>query len=111
MSTPTDSVRVRFAPSPAGYLHVGGARTALYNYLYAKQQNGQFIIRVEDTDEARSSEESLRGMIDDILWLNLMWDEGPDPKTLQDMGPYPPYRQSQRQGIYRKVAEDLLQAS
>ena len=109
MSTTTETVRVRFAPSPTGFLHVGGARTALYNYLYARQQNGQFIIRVEDTDEARSSEESLRGMLDDLIWLDLNWNEGPNPETLKDMGPYPPYRQSQRQDSYKQVAEELLQ--
>lgn len=101
-------VRVRFAPSPTGYLHVGGARTALYNYLFAKKNGGDFIIRIEDTDEARSSEESLRGMINDLVWVNLMWNEGVDPKTLQDMGPCAPYRQSQRQGLYKEVAEKLL---
>ena len=109
MVTKSETVRVRFAPSPTGFLHVGGARTALYNYLYAQQKKGQFIIRVEDTDEARSSEDSLRGMLDDLIWLDLNWNEGPDPKTLQDMGPYPPYRQSQRQQIYKQVAEELLQ--
>ncbi len=109
MSTTSETVRVRFAPSPTGFLHVGGARTALYNYLYARQQAGQFIIRVEDTDEARSSEESLRGMLDDLTWLDLKWNEGPNPETLKDMGPYPPYRQSQRQDIYKQVAEELLQ--
>ena len=109
MSTNSENVRVRFAPSPTGFLHVGGARTALYNYLYAQQKKGQFIIRVEDTDEARSSEDSLRGMLDDLIWLGLDWNEGPHPETLKDMGPYPPYRQSQRQDIYKKVAEELLQ--
>ncbi len=109
MSINSETVRVRFAPSPTGFLHVGGARTALYNYLYARQQSGQFIIRVEDTDEARSSEESLRGMLDDLIWLDLNWNEGPHPETLKDMGPYPPYRQSQRQDIYKQVAEQLLQ--
>lgn len=104
------AVRVRFAPSPTGYLHVGGARTALYNYLFARKNNGQFIIRVEDTDEARSSDESLRGMVDDLMWLELTWDEGPDPKTLKDRGPYPPYRQSQRLDIYQEIAQQLLKS-
>lgn len=109
MSTASD-VRVRFAPSPTGYLHVGGARTALYNFLYARKNKGQFIIRIEDTDEARSSDESLRGMIDDLLWLGLHWDEGPDAKTLQDRGPFPPYKQSQRQKFYKEVAEQILKS-
>lgn len=108
MASPLSEVRVRFAPSPTGYLHVGGARTALYNYLFAKKNNGKFIIRVEDTDEARSTDESLRGMVDDLIWLDLKWDEGPHPQTLEDMGPYPPYRQSRRQAIYKEVAEELL---
>lgn len=101
-------VRVRFAPSPTGYLHVGGARTALYNYLYAKHMGGQFILRIEDTDEARSTEESLRMQIGDLAWLGLKWDEGPDPVTLKDMGPHGPYRQSQRKSIYREIGEKLL---
>lgn len=104
-------VRVRFAPSPTGYLHVGGARTALYNYLYAKRNGGDFILRIEDTDEARSSEESLRGMIEDLKWLGLGWDEGPHPETLKDMGPFGPYKQSERQHIYQEVAQELLKAN
>lgn len=102
------NVRVRFAPSPTGYLHVGGARTALYNYLYAKHTGGQFILRVEDTDEARSTEESLRMQIDDLHWLGLHWDEGPDPKSLIDVGPYGPYRQSRRLDIYKEHAHRLI---
>jgi glutamyl-tRNA synthetase len=101
-------VRVRFAPSPTGYLHVGGARTALYNYLYAKKNGGDFILRIEDTDEARSTAESLRGVVDDLVWLNLLWDEGVDAKTLKDMGPCAPYRQSERQSIYKEIATKLL---
>jgi nondiscriminating glutamyl-tRNA synthetase len=80
----SETVRVRFAPSPTGYLHVGGARTALYNYLFAKHNNGKFILRIEDTDEARSTEESMKMQIADLEWLGLKWDEGPDPKTLID---------------------------
>lgn len=101
-------VRVRFAPSPTGYLHVGGARTALYNYLYAKKNKGEFILRIEDTDEARSTQESLRGVVDDMVWLGLKWDEGVDPVTLKDQGPNGPYRQSERQAIYKDIAEQLL---
>ncbi|HRO67271.1 MAG TPA: glutamate--tRNA ligase [Pseudobdellovibrionaceae bacterium] len=101
-------VRTRFAPSPTGYLHVGGARTALYNYLYAKKNGGKFILRIEDTDQARSTEDSLKMVIGDLLWLNLLWDEGPDAKTLEDAGPHAPYRQSRRQEIYRQVADQLL---
>lgn len=107
-STISPHVRVRFAPSPTGYLHVGGARTALYNYLFAKKNKGEFILRIEDTDEARSTEESLRGVVDDLVWLNLLWNEGVDPKTLKDVGPHGPYRQSERQHIYKEVADKLL---
>lgn len=105
----SSTVRVRFAPSPTGYLHVGGARTAYYNYLFAKKMGGDFILRIEDTDEARSTEDSLRMVIQDLKWLGLKWDEGPHPETLQDMGPFGPYRQSQRQDIYQKTALELLE--
>jgi len=102
-------VRVRFAPSPTGYLHVGGARTALFNYLFAKQNGGTFILRIEDTDQERSTEEALRMQISDLQWLGLDWDEGPSPEALEDQGSYGPYRQSQRESIYKKMAEVLLQ--
>lgn len=101
-------VRVRFAPSPTGYLHVGGARSALFNYLFAKHNNGKFILRIEDTDQARSTEESLKMMIQDLTWLGLKWDEGPHPETLADMGDCGPYKQSQRLDIYKKIADQLL---
>lgn len=104
-----DQVRVRFAPSPTGYLHVGGARSALFNYLFAKRNNGKFILRIEDTDQARSTEDSLKMMIQDLAWLGLNWDEGPDLKTLKDNGPYGPYKQSERLSIYKKTADELLQ--
>lgn len=104
------SVRVRFAPSPTGYLHVGGARTALYNYLFAKHAGGKFIYRVEDTDVDRSTEESMRMQIEDMKWLGLNWDEGPHPETLADMGSYGPYRQSKRQDIYQKYARQLVES-
>lgn len=104
----SSNVRVRFAPSPTGYLHIGGARTALYNYMYAKKHGGKFILRIEDTDEARSTQESLRGVVDDLVWLGLKWDEGVDPVTLKDMGPHAPYRQSERMVIYKEVAQKLL---
>lgn len=103
-----EQVRVRFAPSPTGYLHVGGARTALYNYLFAKKMQGQFILRVEDTDQARSTDESLKMVMEDLQWLGLTWDEGPDAKNLKDKGDYGPYRQSQRLTIYQEYAQQLL---
>lgn len=102
-------VRVRFAPSPTGYLHVGGARTALYNFLYAKHHGGQFILRVEDTDLERSTDESMRLQLADLEWLGINWDEGPHPQTYVDMGPYGPYRQSRRKEIYMQYAEKLLE--
>lgn len=106
----TSSLRVRFAPSPTGYLHVGGARTALYCYLIAKNRGGTFILRVEDTDEARSTDESMQMQLADLEWLGLNWDEGPHPKTFQDMGPHGPYRQSQRKFIYQQYASQLLES-
>ncbi len=69
--------RVRFAPSPTGYLHIGGARTALFNWLYARHAGGTFILRIEDTDQVRSSEASAQGMLQDMTWLGLTWDQGP----------------------------------
>lgn len=101
-------VRLRYAPSPTGYLHVGGARTALYNFLYAKKNNGKFILRIEDTDQERSSMESLKMVLADMKWLGLTWDEGPNAETLADMGSYGPYKQSERLKIYDEVAQDLL---
>jgi len=96
-------VRVRFAPSPTGNLHVGGARTALFNWLYAKRHGGKFILRVEDTDLARSTRESEEQMMRDLKWLGLDWDEGPDVG-----GPHAPYRQSERTEIYKEYADKLV---
>jgi nondiscriminating glutamyl-tRNA synthetase len=106
----SDPVRVRFAPSPTGYLHIGGARSALYNYLFAKKYSGDFIYRVEDTDLARSTEDSMHMQIEDMQWLGLDWSEGPEPKTLDDRGAYGPYRQSQRLTLYHQHAEKLVGA-
>ena len=102
-------IRVRFAPSPTGYLHVGGARTALYNYLFAKSKKGKLILRIEDTDLQRSREESLRGQLKDLQWLGLHWDEGIDPETLKSFGEFGPYRQSERLDIYKKYGQQLLE--
>ncbi|MEK7823589.1 MAG: glutamate--tRNA ligase [Candidatus Eisenbacteria bacterium] len=96
------SVRVRFAPSPTGYLHVGGARTALYNYLYARRRGGTFILRIEDTDAARSTPESLAAILDGLRWLGLNWDEGPEAG-----GTHGPYFQSQRGEHYHAHAGTL----
>src|SRR5262245_35139873 len=100
--------RARFAPSPTGYLHVGGARTALFCELFAKHYQGQFILRIEDTDEERSTEESLRLQLADLKWLGFKYVEGVDPDTLKDFGPHGPYRQSQRKHVYQEHAERLL---
>ena len=100
---PNPAVRVRFAPSPTGWLHVGGARTAYFNWLFARQNGGRFVVRIEDTDAERSSGESERGVLDDLRWLGLAWDEGPDAD-----GPYGPYRQSERLAAYRERAERLV---
>ncbi len=110
MTATQPEVRVRFAPSPTGYLHVGGARSALYNYLFAKRYKGKFILRIEDTDQARSTEESLKMMISDLQWLGILWDEGPHPEILKDVGSYGPYKQSERLPLYKKYADELLQS-
>ncbi|KHN30858.1 glutamate--tRNA ligase, chloroplastic/mitochondrial-like [Glycine soja] len=98
-------VRVRFAPSPTGNLHVGGARTALFNYLFARSKGGKFVLRIEDTDLERSSRESEEAMLKDLSWLGLDWDEGPGVG-----GDYGPYRQSERNSLYKQYAENLHQS-
>jgi glutamyl-tRNA synthetase len=95
--------RVRFAPSPTGYLHVGGARTALFNWLYARRHGGVFILRIEDTDVERSSQDMVTGIFDGLRWLGLTWDEGPEIG-----GPHAPYFQSERLDRYRAAADRLL---
>jgi glutamyl-tRNA synthetase len=101
----TAPIRVRFAPSPTGWLHVGGARTALFNWLFARQHHGVFVMRIEDTDVQRSSAESETGVLDDLRWLGLEWDEGPDIG-----GSHGPYRQSERLDLYHAAAERLRAA-
>jgi glutamyl-tRNA synthetase len=98
-------VRVRFAPSPTGYLHVGGARTALFNWLFARRHGGVFVLRVEDTDLERSSSEMVDGILDGMRWLGLDWDEGP-----MVGGPFGPYFQSERLELHRAMAGDLVKA-
>ena len=97
------SPRVRFAPSPTGYLHVGGARTALFNWLFARRHGGTFVLRIEDTDAERSSWEMVGGIVEGLRWLGLDWDEGPDVG-----GPHAPYFQSQRLEKYRDRANALV---
>jgi glutamyl/glutaminyl-tRNA synthetase len=91
-------VRVRFAPSPTGFFHIGSARTALFNWLYARHTGGTFILRIEDTDQARNSEQFLKLIYDSLTWLGMDWDEGPvfRKNGVGERGDYGPYRQSQR---------------
>lgn len=98
-----ENVRVRFAPSPTGTLHIGGARTALFNWLFARNNNGQLILRLEDTDSIRSTDESAAGILEGLRWLGLDWDEGPDIG-----GSYGPYRQSERLSIYQQFLQQLV---
>src|SRR5688572_20662549 len=96
-------VRVRIAPSPTGDPHVGTAYIALFNYVFARKQGGAFVLRIEDTDRARSSPESEAAILRALGWVGLRWDEGPDVG-----GPFGPYRQSERAEIYRREAQHLL---
>lgn len=100
----TKEVRVRYAPSPTGYLHIGGARTALFNYLFAKHYGGKFIVRIEDTDIERNVEGGEASQLDNLRWLGIIPDE-----TVDIGGPYAPYRQMERLDIYKKHAEELLE--
>src|SRR5207248_8898503 len=98
------SVRCRFAPAPSGQLHVGGARTALFNWLFARHEGGVFVLRIEDTDPTRVTEESIESLKDALRWLGLDWDEGPDAG-----GSYGPYRQTERfDQVYRPMVDMLI---
>ena len=99
------TMRTRFAPSPTGYLHIGGVRTALFNWLLAKQSGGQFILRIDDTDAERNVQEALQPILDGFRWLGMTWDEGPEVG-----GPYAPYFQSQRGDLYQLAANRLLES-
>ncbi|MBI4703148.1 MAG: glutamate--tRNA ligase [Deltaproteobacteria bacterium] len=96
-------VRVRFAPSPTGYLHIGGVRTALFNWLWARKTGGSFVLRIEDTDRERSTPENEQVILRDLAWLGLRWDEGPERG-----GAHGPYRQTERLEIYRRFADELI---
>ncbi len=100
-----EMVRVRFAPSPTGYLHIGGARTVLFNWLVARKAGGTFVLRIEDTDQTRHVEVSVRKILDDLRWLGLDWDEGPEVG-----GDYGPYFQSRRLDIYNRYLQQLLES-
>mgnify|MGYP001187836097 CR=1 FL=1 len=97
------SVRVRYAPSPTGMQHIGGVRTALFNYLFARSQAGSFILRLEDTDRTRFGEEYVQNLYDTLNWLGISWDEGGDKG-----GEYGPYIQSERFDLYKKAASELI---
>ena len=97
------SVRTRFAPSPTGYLHIGGVRTALFNWLFARRHGGQFILRVDDTDQERNVDAALKPILNGFRWLGLDWDEGPEVG-----GPHSPYYQSQRGEMYQAAVDALL---
>ena len=101
-------MRVRMAPSPTGPLHIGTARTSLYNYLTARHEGGTYVLRIEDTDVARGTVDYERDIIDNLHWLGISWDEGPQVAGGEDVGPYAPYRQSQRLDLYAREAERLL---
>jgi glutamyl-tRNA synthetase len=104
-SAASETVRVRFAPSPTGYLHIGSARTVLFNWLLARKLGGKFILRIEDTDQTRHVEDSVQKILDDLRWLGLNWDEGPEVG-----GEYGPYFQSQRLDIYNRYLRQLLES-
>ena len=97
-------VRVRYAPSPTGLLHIGNARTAIFNYLFARHYQGDFIIRIEDTDIARNVETGEKSQLENLSWLGVDWDESPDKG-----GPYGPYRQLDRLEYYQKYGQELLE--
>ncbi len=99
-----EKVRTRFAPSPTGWLHLGNARTAIFNYLFARHSGGELVLRIEDTDRERSKKEYEEAIIEDLKWLGIEWDEGPDKG-----GPHAPYRQSERFEIYKKYVDELLE--
>ena len=103
-------VRVRFAPSPTGYLHIGGARTALFNWLYARHAGGTFVLRIEDTDAARNSQEAVDVILNGLRWLGLEWEEGPvsGDATGSSKGDRGPYFQSQRRENYQRRVEALI---
>lgn len=103
MTSPVQRVRTRFAPAPSGSLHVGNGRTALFAWLFARQHDGTFVLRIEDTDASRATEEHMHGVMDVLRWLGLDWDEGPDVG-----GPHGPYRQSERYDLYRERADAMV---
>src|SRR5476651_2444958 len=102
------TIRTRFAPSPTGYLHIGGVRTALFNWLLARRHGGQFILRIDDTDDSRNRAEAVKPIIDGFAWLGMNWDEGPNADGSDSVGPHKPYFQGQRNDKYEAAARKLL---
>ncbi len=102
------TTRCRIAPSPTGPLHIGTARTALFNYLFARSTGGTFVLRLEDTDRARSTLDFERDILDGLHWLGIDWDEGPEVAGRPARGPFGPYRQSERGALYAAAIERLL---
>ena len=96
-------IRVRYAPSPTGHLHIGNARTALFNYLFARHNNGTLVLRIEDTDTKRNVADGEKSQMENLHWLGIDWDEGPDKG-----GDFGPYRQSERKDIYDKLIKQLV---
>jgi glutamyl-tRNA synthetase len=108
--TSAPPIRVRMAPSPTGPLHIGTARTSLYNYLFARHVGGTYVLRIEYTDLARGTVENEQDIIDNLHWLGITWDEGPQVARGDDIGPFAPYRQSQRMDLYAAEADRLLES-
>src|SRR3712207_2630615 len=102
MSSPV--VKTRIEPAPSGSIHVGNARTALFNWLFARHHGGRFVLRIADTDAKRATEENYQAVLEDMRWLGLEWDEGPETG-----GPHGPYRQSERFDLYDRAARDLVE--
>ena len=98
----SSNIRVRFAPSPTGYLHIGGARTALFNWLFARHHGGKFVLRIEDTDMKRNTEEAMAAIYEGLEWLGLNWDEGPHVG-----GEFGPYLQSERTELYERYLKNF----
>ncbi len=98
-----EKIRVRYAPSPTGHLHIGNARTALFNYLFARHNKGTMVLRIEDTDQKRNVKGGSKSQMENLHWLGIDWDEGPDKG-----GDYGPYRQSERKEIYQKYIDQLI---
>ena len=107
--TSEQPIRARMAPSPTGPLHIGTARTSLYNFLFARHFGGTYVLRIEDTDLVRSTADYERDIIDNLHWLGITWDEGPQVAGGEDIGPFGPYRQSNRSELYAAEADRLLE--